>query len=299
MPYSPPWPDPLRTAPFTVAEAAAYGVGKRRANGPTVHRPSPRLRSVSPVASAPELYDALARTLPNEVALSHLSAARMWQLPWSSDWTADEPVDIMLPTGSARIRRRGIRTHYGLEHRGVTTIGGLRVTSIADTWGDLAVLDGADVTDLVVAGDAIVCWRTRRPPELLTDVVRRRAGHPGVALLRQALPLVRTRSRSPMETRTRLRFRDGGLPEPALNAAVTDRYGQWVAESDFVWKVQRVVAEYEGAHHDGRAQAERDAQRREQIQNADWTYVPIVASTFYRPAAWHELLSRLRRELGC
>ncbi len=299
MPYSPPWPDPLRVAPFTVAEAASYGVGKRRANGPKVFRPSPRLRSVAPVSTAPELYDALARTLPADVALSHLSAARLWQLPWSCPWNVDEPVDVMLTTGSGRVRRRGIRTHYGLEHRAITTIGGLRVTSVADTWADLAVVDGVGVPELVVAGDAIVCWRIGRPPELLAEVVRRRVGHPGVALLRQALPLVRTRSASPMETRTRLRFLDGGLPEPELNAPVTDRYGQWVAESDFVWRLQRVVAEYEGAHHDGRRQAERDVQRRDQIHTAGWTYVPIVAGTFHRPAAWHELMSRLRRELGC
>ncbi len=203
----------------------------------------------------------------------------------------------MLPEGAGRVRRRGIRAHVGLEHRTVTTVKGLRVTSIEDTWGDLTSVDGVTVEDLVVAADAIVCWKTCRDPDLLSRLADRRDGYPGVVLLREALPLVRTRSASPMESRTRLRFRDDGIPEPKLNAPVRDRHGQWLAEGDFVWEAEGVVADYDGAVHANPQLMRRDAARRSLITHADWTYEQITADTYYKPAAWAALIDRLRAKL--
>jgi len=56
----------------------------------------------------------------------------------------------------------------------------------------------------------------------------------------EVLPQLRPHNNSPMETRARLFFLRGGLPEPELNVVITDQAsGQWLSDSDFVWRDQR------------------------------------------------------------
>jgi hypothetical protein len=52
-----------------------------------------------------------------------------------------------------------------------------------------------------------------------------------------------------METTARLLFRRGGVPEPELNAVVSDAAGEWLAFGDFLWRARRVVAEFDGDFH--------------------------------------------------
>ena len=65
---------------------------------------------------------------------------------------------------------------------------------------------------------------------------------------------------APKIRRARLLFLRGGLPEPELNVVINDRAsGQWLSDSDFVWREQRVVAEFDGDHHrTDRAQWQND-----------------------------------------
>lgn len=184
--------------------------------------------------------------------------------------------------------------HTGLPRRTVVTAGGVSITAPSDTWADVATLPGIEVRDLVVVGDAVVARTGRADLEVLREVLMRRRGERGVRQLRTALALVRPRSASPTETLTRLGLCEAGLPEPELNAGVTDHHGQWLAEVDFLWRFARVLAEYDGAHHADPAQFRRDARRRAALEAAGWTYVQITAGTLYRPQEWAELIARLR-----
>ncbi len=173
---------------------------------------------------------------------------------------------------------------------------GLRCTDPLTTWADLAGSLGLD--DLVVMGDAIVELCDTISIGDLRMTVRARARHRGVVRMRQASDLVRLGSRSPMESKTRLLFVRGGLPEPELNAAVCDAAGEWLAFGDFVWRKQHVVAEFDGDfHRTDRRQWQRDVGRRESVQEAGWTYVQLTARSVTVPAYSDRLIRRLRQLL--
>lgn len=281
-----------------MADAASYGIGRRRANGASVSRPHRQLRSLRPVTSPLELCRGLAPTLPVGTAFSHITALRLWDLPTAAPWVLEEPVHVMHPFWPRRIRREGIVAHAGLERRTTITRRGVLVTGMFDTWTDVAALPAISVTDLVIVGDAILHRRGEAALPELHEALRRRTGFRGVTLLHEAIGLVRVGSRSPMETLTRLDFAEQGLPEAELNADVTDHHGQWVARSDFVWRTQRVVAEYDGLHHGRREQFRRDASRRRLIEDADWDYVQLTATTLSDPFEHTAVIDRLRRLLG-
>lgn len=297
MTTRPSWPDAFRTAPFTVADATAYGIGRRRANGARVLRPHRHLRSLTPVTAPLDLCRGLATTLPAGVAFSHVTALRLWGLPTPTPWALEEPVHIMHPFWPRRIRRDGIVAHAGLDRRATCTRRGLLLTGMVDTWADMAALPGTSVADLVVVGDAILHRRGKQALPELHAAARGRHGFPGVVLLREAVDLVRVGSRSPMETVTRLDFAEQGLPEAELNADITDHVGQWIARPDFVWRARRTIAEYDGLGHGGRRQFRRDASRRRLIEDADWQYVQLTATTLSDPVEHAAIIDRLRRHL--
>ena len=106
----------------------------------------------------------------------------------------------------------------------VVELDGVRLTSPARTWLDLATVLGVD--ELVVAGDALVCghgpeFPVPREPlcgvEELRALVARHPGSRGVRKARAAVELIRVGADSPPETRLRLALVRAGLPEPVLN----------------------------------------------------------------------------------
>ncbi|MGI8717977.1 MAG: hypothetical protein ACR2JN_09140 [Lapillicoccus sp.] len=200
--------------------------------------------------SVEEEARAVALVLPAPLAYSHQTAARLLRLPVPVPWHPGESLSVMRPSTSTRLRRRGVRGQRGLESRDVTSVRGLPVTGFVSAWCDLAGQLGLD--DLVILGDAVLA-RRRVGLDAFTSAVEERRHGRWVTRIRRALSLLRVGSGSPMETRTRLVFARGGLPEPELNGDVFDDFGEWVARGDFVWRQARVVGKYEGAHHRTRA----------------------------------------------
>lgn len=223
--------------------------------------------------------DELARTvgvaLEGTFAFSHLTAARLWRLPLPSDWRLDEPLHVM--RDGTPLRRAGVIGHRGLSRRRHETLRGLPVTSPVDTWADLAAVPGLTVDDLVIAGDAFAT----RDADLLEGMMRAadRVGGRGRRTLREAGPLLRPGSGSAMETRARLAFRRGGLPEPELNAEVFAEDGHFIARVDFLWREKRVIVEYEGDHHrTDRRQWQHDIQRTRLLESLGWRVIRITSA---------------------
>ena len=110
---------------------------------------------------------AFALALPADSAFSHLTAARLLDLPTPLPWPGpEELLDVMRDRSRNPVIRSGCRGHRGLESRSVLVRGGLRVTSPADTWCDLAgswsrpaLLAAADV---LLRRSHIDCARARR-----------------------------------------------------------------------------------------------------------------------------------------
>ncbi|MFS0866215.1 endonuclease domain-containing protein [Microbacterium sp. 179-B 1A2 NHS] len=248
---------------------------------------------------------AYAAIMPHDQFFTHTTAALIWGVP--------------LPDG---VVRRAVRPEVGVlapartpRGRGVTgrrlaasTVtlrvhpdSGVRVLSPASTWATLGVvLD--DPRDLVAADDALVRvpMFTGDPPARATtehlEAVVAAGRRIGVARLREALPLVRTRSASRPESWCRLTLIDAGLPEPELNWAVVVA-GERIACVDLAYPAERVAVEYEGGHHatDPR-QWSRDIERYERLAAAGWIVIRVTKDhLFTDPAA---VVARVRRALA-
>ncbi|MGB8383862.1 MAG: DUF559 domain-containing protein [Dermatophilaceae bacterium] len=233
--------------------------------------------------------------LPVPWAYSHETAAELLGLPIPRSWQPGVALDVVRPTQSAPVRRSGLRGRRGLESRAVLHLHGVPVTDPVDTWCDLATCLG--LTDLVVAGDAVMN-RLAGTSAVLADAVTDRRGHRGARVLAQALPLLRVGSGSPMETRARLAFRDGGLPEPELNADILDEHGDWVARADFVWRAARLVVEYEGdIHRTDRRQWLMDVARTQLLEDLGWRVLRITARDLSTPELARAMARRICRAL--
>jgi len=172
----------------------------------------------------------------------------------------------------------------------------LPVTDLVSTWLDLGGDTSLSLVDLVVVADAVVSREPDQLPTLL-ELAGRRPGR-GRRRLIAASELVRAGSESPMETRARLAFASGGLPEPELNAQVYAEEGTFIARVDFLWREARVIVEYEGDHHrTDRTQWENDIARVRLLEALGWKVIRITASDLREPRL-ARLIDQLRALVG-
>ncbi|MHB8300861.1 MAG: hypothetical protein ACYDDW_20405 [Dermatophilaceae bacterium] len=303
MPRRTPLPPELGRRPFTVAQAHSLGLTTGRLRHRDLSRPAYGVRQAGTDqhrTDLAQLAEATRLVLPVGSAFSHLTAARLLGLPVPSRWAPAEPLDVMNVTTAAKVRRAGCEGHRGLESRRVVQYEGLSVVSPEDTWCDLTASGTLDLDELIVVGDAVVHYRRGIPSARLAGAVSRRRGGRGSRLMAEALPQLRPRNNSPMETRARLLFLRGGLPEPELNVVINDRdSGQWLSDSDFVWRERRVVAEFDGDHHrTDRAQWQNDVARRENLQDDGWAFVQLTYVSVMVHPRNQATVRRLRRLLG-
>lgn len=242
----------------------------------------------------PEQLGLLRAVLPPDIAFSHDTAAELWGLPLPARGAApDLPVHVIRPIHRPPVVRRGVVSHKGIGTRDIAEVEGLPVTTVVDTWCDLAA--SWSRAALVAAGDVLV---REHGDEHLRELVSDLRGCRGVRTMRELLPLLRARSASPTESRARLVFHDAGLPEPELNVEIVDDVGVWLATPDFTWRAQKVVGEYDGDQHrtDRTAwQYERD--RRARLEDHGWTYVEMTYIHLVDPARREQLVRRLAAHL--
>lgn len=276
---------------FAVADAIALGVNRGRLRRADLERPFFGVRVRQPCETLAQQLRALSLVLPPSAVFSHETASQMLGLPFKRAATA---IHVTLPPGECRIRRPGIVCHRA-PVEATLVVKDVVVADGVSTWTALA--GGYDVDDLVVLGDAIA---TREPADLeRLRSASGRTGLRGVRRMREALPLVRTGVKSPMESRARLVMARAGLPEALRNHDVHHPVtGEWLGQADFVWLRQRVVAEYDGEHHrTDRAQWQADIVRKRQFEDAGWRVVVFTADDVLRFS--HRLVESLRVALGC
>ena len=300
MPRRTPMPPELKSRPFTVAEAYALGLGEGRLRDADLSRSTHGVRRFGETASLVQLAEATRLVLPVGSAFSHLTAARLLGLPVPRRWSMTEPLDVMNVTAAAKIRRAGCTGHRGLESRRVILRKNMRVVSQEDTWCDLAAAAVLDLDELIVVGDEVVHHRRGISLTQLAGAIRQRRGRRGSRLMAEAFPQLRPRSNSPMETRARLVFLRGGLPEPELNVVINDQHsGQWLSDSDFVWRKRRVVVEFGGDHHrTDRRQWQNDVARCQNLQDDGWAFVQLTYPDVMIYPRNLKTVNRLHRLLG-
>ncbi len=177
----------------------------------------------------------------------------------------------------------------------MTEVHRVRVVSPVDTWGDLAGVWSPE--DLLAAADVLLRRGLATAPALVTCAEHRR-GRRHAADLRTVAVLARAGAASPAESRARHAFWSWGLPEPELNVPVLDAEGGWLATSDFLWRAQRVVGEYDGdIHRTDRRTWQKDRERRAALEDAGYRYVEMAATTFRQVHHREALRLRLVRLL--
>lgn len=224
---------------------------------------------------------------------SHKTAARIW----GGVIPDDQQVHISVTPGRVRSRRRGITPHVARDQSDVRVHRGVRVSSPARCFCELAT-DGCGLVDLVVLGDSLIKVEAVTVDELIVAADSwsgRRA-----AVASRAARLVREGVDSPMESRLRMLIVLAGLPEPVVNFVIRHENGEWQLRFDLCYLELKLIVEYDGDQHavDPRQRA-RDLERREAIENMGFRILVVQKHQFYdRPDQVLERIARARVDRG-
>lgn len=206
-----------------------------------------------------ERLAALATLLPDDAAWSGATAAWLWGAPLDLPRRAH----VALTPRPVLPRRPEFVVHERrLQAEDVTDLDGLRVTSPAQTFLDLAAVLPPD--RLLAVGDALCRPRPcTTPPDaaVLVDRLTRATRARGVRRARVVAPHVDGRSGSPQESRMRWCLIDSDLPAPDLQVPIRDAWGVPLVHGDLGYEVWRLLLEYEGRQHAERDQFGRDIDR--------------------------------------
>ena len=287
--------------PFTVRDGLASGLTLRVLNSDQYLRPTRGVRSAAPLPSLAVRAAAFLKVFPERSSFSHLTATRLHELPLSYAMEADERLHVVRPITQSRIRRADVVGHRAFHPRSITSIDGLPVVDLADTWVDLGELVGrgkpVGLDDLIVVGDAIATRLNGIP--LMREALARRVRPRGKATLLEALEEIRVGSASPRETLARLMLMRCGLPEPVLNLPIRSPHGSLLGIGDLVWKELKVIGEYQGAaFHDGEEERKRDDVRRGGLERDGWSVEEIWNADMISTSARHDCVRRFASALG-
>ncbi|MCU1517152.1 MAG: hypothetical protein JWQ75_1873 [Pseudarthrobacter sp.] len=221
--------------------------------------------------------------LDDSSALTHVSAARIWQtaLGWrlAEDWR----IHLARRAGFSMPRRVNVVGHLLTFLPGeLVEYDGVRLTSPARTWLDLGAM--ASVDDLVIAGDSLACahgpeFPVPRQPLCtlaeLREMVAKHSGARGIRMARAALELIRVGADSQPETTMRLALVRAGLPEPKLNHVLWGVHGTPVVWPDAAYPEWRISIQYDGGGHGGADQYQRDIRRQSLTGECGWLEVRV------------------------
>ena len=173
--------------------------------------------------------------------MSHSPALAVHRLP--TLWSASRPC-LTVPAGTTLTDLNGAHLHRAqLSHSETVEVDGLPLTSIARTVADVAREHGTDAA--VIAVDAALrAGRVARGQ--LDEVLRRQLGWPGCRSAARAFLLADPASESPLESLSRLRLLESGIPQPVLQQEIGDELGRLLARVDFYWDEYGVVGEADG-----------------------------------------------------
>lgn len=276
-------PEHLTEGSFSLRASDKAGISRTRTAAKDLVTPSRGIRmylkSEASGAAALRAYT----DLDDASVLSFGSAARVYGATLPGKLEEDWRVHIARRPGFSIPRRANVVGHLlALLPDEVIEFDGVRLTSPARTWLDLAAIIGPD--DLVVVGDSLVCGHGPdfpKPREAvctvdeLRDMVARHPGVRGVRRARAALERIRVGSDSQPETRMRLAIVRAGLPEPVLNHVLHDQFGRGIVWPDAAYPEFRIAIQYDGAHHGGSEQHLRDIRRADLTAAHGWREVRV------------------------
>jgi very-short-patch-repair endonuclease len=210
-----------------------------------------------------------------DLVACHSTAAALWRF----DVLGGDTVHFLGPPSVANRSRPGIRVHPSvLGTDDAVLIDGVWCTPPARTACDV-VRSSAPIDGLATL-DAALGTRECTRAELAAEVERQR-GLREVIRLRRLVPHANGRAESPMESRMRWRFIDGGLPAPDVQVRVLGDGRSWYLDTG--WREQRVAAEFDGHEaHMTPEQLRDDRRRHNWLTEHRWTLLHVTAADVYR-----------------
>lgn len=178
--------------------------------------------------------------LNRRVPVSHASGAALLAIS-----LVDAPTRVCatFPRGR-RGEAAGVHRHRGRLYPGqVIRLGRVLLTSAARTVVDIGCELGVDAA-IAAADSALRAGLTTRNE--LAAVLEACARWPGVAASARAVSLADPRAESVLESLSRRRILDAGLPAPEPQVTIVDAYGHFCGRVDFYWDEFGVVGEADG-----------------------------------------------------
>ncbi len=201
-----------------------------------------RLDAMSDVERHRATVHAVVQALRRPVVVSHTSAVVMHGLPtWGLDLS--EVHVSRSDLHSVRLEA-GVQHHQGkIRDDDSVTIDGVRVMGIPRT-----VIDTARISSFE-AGVCVADAAFRQHPDAHAATLARlneMRDWPGARNAGAVVAFADGRSESVGESRLRVLFRNVGLPAPELQVEFYSESGLFVGRSDFYFKEQRTIGEFDG-----------------------------------------------------
>lgn len=232
---------------------------------------------------------AVMRVHGDRVVLSHQSSAVVRGVDtWGLDLTRSHVTRL---DGRPARKSRDIAYHEGVcPPSDYEVIEGLRVTTMPRAVLETAIISPVEV-GLVLADSAL--HEGLVTPTDLADAFNDMKGWPGTQHAQLVLRLADGRSGSVGETRSRFLMWSQGIPLPDLQFDVRAPNGEVVATTDFAWRKQGLLGEFDGKGkytrllRPGETPGDavfREKQREDLIRElTGWRVVRLVWADLYRP----------------
>jgi very-short-patch-repair endonuclease len=239
--------------------------------------------------SAPLEIRAAALSVGPDLVACHSTAAGLWGF----DVLGAETLHFLGPPQLVNRARLGIQVHpSSLGCDDAVIVDGVWCTPPARTACDVVRLtppiDGLATLDAALRSG----WCTS---DELAAAAAAQAGLREVIRLRALVPFADRRAESPMESRMRWRFIDGGLPAPDLQVRVFAEGRQRFLDTG--WDEARVGAEFDGLEAHMTAQQLRDDRLRHNwLTQEGWTLLHFTATDVYR--GHRQMVATAARALG-
>jgi hypothetical protein len=241
----------------------------------------------------PTLVRAASLWLGGDLVACHSTAALLWGFDLRpADAARSEPLHFLGPADMDNRSLTGLRVHpSSLGTDDAVMRSGVWCTPAPRTACDVGRL-GAPI-DVLASLDAALRAGVCTRDQLLAASVRQR-GLRGVVRLSRLIPVADGRAESPMESRMRWRFIDGGLPAPDLQVEVAG--DSRLHRLDTGWREYRLGAEFDGLEaHMTRQQLAADRDRHNWITEREWRLLHFTAVDIYR--RWEPMVATVRRYL--